>query len=639
MSTSQIGTLLNFQSARDAVFVWDGFSSRPRHAEVGDDVCPWPVTFLLSQFSKKYIFNAGVVPKWNQVEGELLKFSNRLKWAFHFKDNNAPMEKSLAKVKRGEVQPYLIGGAVKPPPLEIQAFIQHLREWLLRKFTSVARWGKEHLGGNMLPVVKLAFGIMRSEGLAAGPTDKDGGFLVTKAANLLKVHSVVMTKPEYQQVFTSRVDWEAISQQYLAFVQEAAVTLDKKELVRPLRSSLDAPDALFSARVGLTAKTHKSSLEWRNLHCCPKWKFASLSQWVASMVEERLRLLAPHILKDSMDLVRRLKLIRLSSTFPLLKFATIDIKEYFMTGEAFVLAEAASKVFEGQLRLLMRNILFFLLDSQYVVNSATGGMYKVVLGSGMGLPHSGAVCDAAMFHLAEGSSMRSSPVSLVGYYRFKDDILAIYSARSEFQNFFQALRQRALPFKLKCEQVSSVGIDFLEAHIYKSGIDGCGKIASRPRIRDTGLSANLLAASSNHHSRIPRAWPRCLLARRAQLCTEKTHFEEEKQRLISRLKVIDTPFFIIEGIEAAEFVQILHKPRKSDCPVGTSIRTLRLILPYTKALELCFLSQQFHSFCQPWLRELEYVFQRPVQIQIGWKNCLPNVTARVNGVFQRWLMG
>ena len=58
----------------------------------------------------------------------------------------------------------------------------------------------------------------------------------------------------------------------------------------------------------------------------------------------------------------------------------------------------------GRRREVLSNVMLWLLDNQWISSKMhTGRCFKVCRGSGMGLVHSSAVCDAALFFLAEQS--------------------------------------------------------------------------------------------------------------------------------------------------------------------------------------------------------------------------------------------
>jgi hypothetical protein len=77
----------------------------------------------------------------------------------------------------------------------------------------------------------------------------------------------------------------------------------------------------------------------------------------------------------------------------------LDMKHFFMSGTPPDLCDSAVAVLpRGRRRDLLSKVLLWLLDSQWISSKMhSGRCYKVMRGSGMGLTHSSAVCDAALF--------------------------------------------------------------------------------------------------------------------------------------------------------------------------------------------------------------------------------------------------
>ena len=133
----------------------------------------------------------------------------------------------------------------------------------------------------------------------------------------------------------------------------------------------------------------------------------------------------------------------------------LDAKEFFMSGRHPELIEAGiANLPEGRRRDCLRKVLEFLLDNQYVKSGALPErLWKVEEGSGMGLAHSGDLCDAALDSLAESWStdpvvLREHGVRL--YVRFRDDIFFIGSDRRLSVSYVQELRRRAKFFSHCC---------------------------------------------------------------------------------------------------------------------------------------------------------------------------------------------
>ena len=55
----------------------------------------------------------------------------------------------------------------------------------------------------------------------------------------------------------------------------------------------------------------------------------------------------------------------------------------------------------GNLNMLVHRVRLFLLTHQYIASSLVPGLWRVVIGSGMGLRRSSSICDAAFLVLCE----------------------------------------------------------------------------------------------------------------------------------------------------------------------------------------------------------------------------------------------
>ena len=86
----------------------------------------------------------------------------------------------------------------------------------------------------------------------------------------------------------------------------------------------------------------------------------------------------------------------------------VDIEEFYMSGECAEVAADASRLFaERSPRELMPEVLEFLLGNQYIESDLLPErLWHVQLGSGMGMRHSGAVSDAALFVKCEQLFLR-----------------------------------------------------------------------------------------------------------------------------------------------------------------------------------------------------------------------------------------
>ena len=82
-------------------------------------------------------------------------------------------------------------------------------------------------------------------------------------------------------------------------------------------------------------------------------------------------------------------------------------------------------------------------------------VWKVVHGSGMGITHSGETIDSAYYNRVERNYANDAELrfhSIVGYWRFKDDILVLANSRRLFDLWFSRMSADSEYFELKINQ-------------------------------------------------------------------------------------------------------------------------------------------------------------------------------------------
>eukprot|EP00969_Alexandrium_andersonii_P155486 6874770-Alexandrium_andersonii.AAC.1 len=129
------------------------------------------------------------------------------------------------------------------------------------------------------------------------------------------------------------------------------------------------------------------------------YSLKGLSMYVMTKLDEHI-VQYGHVLASTTRFVSDISRI---TPLPEHTFFKLDVKEYFMSGAMHELVRASLDIVENTvLKTLLTDALYLLLDQQFVESTELRGrLWKVVTGSGMGLPHSGSVCDAAMIGLFE----------------------------------------------------------------------------------------------------------------------------------------------------------------------------------------------------------------------------------------------
>ena len=113
-----------------------------------------------------------------------------------------------------------------------------------------------------------------------------------------------------------------------------------------------------------------------------------------------------------------------------------------------------------------------LLLHQYVRDPHTGALYWVAQGSGQGQITSGDISDSTFYALVEHDYAVDASVcsnhGVLGYARYRDDIIIAARPGDEIRNFFNGMRSRCRDvYKLTCSKVASTECEFLDFYIYK----------------------------------------------------------------------------------------------------------------------------------------------------------------------------
>ena len=121
------------------------------------------------------------------------------------------------------------------------------------------------------------------------------------------------------------------------------------------------------------------------------YPFLALGKWLQRTLRPVI-LRYNHLLKDSRHLIAQLRNVQIEASDILGK---ADVKDFFMSGQHAELAQGVSSFFQGNFALLIKDIVLFILDNQWVDNGHEGSCSKVLVGSGMGINVAGDLADLA----------------------------------------------------------------------------------------------------------------------------------------------------------------------------------------------------------------------------------------------------
>jgi hypothetical protein len=284
-----------------------------------------------------------------------------------------------------------------------------------------------------------------------------------------------------------------------------------------------------------------------------------------------------------------------------------------------------------------------LLSNQFVISSQTLGkikklypkherhlicidnMYRVVLGSGMGLSHSGSVSEASFLTKVEHklvSNGRMHAYHVEHFFRFKDDILLLLGGdRIKWRDFFATMKLYASPFELTCTAISKHSVDFLELSI--SSVNG--SIVFRPRDKVTKLPVPPLAMDSAHHPRTLRTWQVAYTDRRCSLCSLKEDKRVEISRAISMFSEQGFPASIIDKLRHLVNIHILGCPRPKKSPSNS--RCIWLVVPYMPCFEIDKFEYKLKAFLAlPWVKCALDFHSISVEVRTSWRNGSKNLS-------------
>lgn len=615
-----IMSLLQMKELRNNIYYIDSLGCTPRHPNY--DEVPWHLIWLLTSFNRKHIFaGSSMAPPMEKILQQILDFENRVKWRVALKDSEMVNRNPLLACISRKARPCsnIVCG-------ETYAYLGLVRK-LLAKHMKQA--GLKTGGGNFWYLAKSALHSLETGKLKAMLTDKDGGFCISPYHVYKDAVNQTLLKPEYQELCSSDAQLETgrLNREYARVCSALSDALEIPGIGNRLLSSCSNPNTKLAANIVLTCKTHKPSIKFRNIHACTAWKFGSLSQVLARLINERI-FAHEHLLKDSLSLVPKLRELKASGSR--ITFAQFDVEEFFMSGAPHVLASLNSQLFPpGKLREAVFRGVYFLLDNQFCVHHLyPERIFKVVVGSGMGLPHSGAVADAALYMLIEQDiqSMLKNH-GLLTYHRLKDDILVSFSRDTEkvdISKFGRELISGAAPFKIKCESVGRQ-VEFLELDIRAKGVS----LNFRPRIKVTALNVPRLQESSAHPGHVHSSWPVCLLSRRMELCSCLDLAKITKETFLHGFARSHPHPRILDRLRKVE--PKLYVPRESSGKESCDLRLQApiLVLPYhpnlSGPLEADFRNLHKNSEVRMLWDCMGVRWNRAPQI--GWQNGCRNLAA------------
>ena len=232
----------------------------------------------------------------------------------------------------------------------------------------------------------------------------------------------------------------------------------------------------------------------------------------------------------------------------------MDVKHFYLSGGSVELTDLCIKGFAGDRRRVLDKALGFLLDNQFIVSDEIPNrLWQCIKGSGMGHKHSGEVVGLAFYYEVEEWAIRTSTrqeYGIVGYWRYRDDILIIGNDRQLTVKYCQTLRNKASLFKLECEGFFSSSVHFLEVRITKAPTS----YEYGPEFKPTSLQIPL-ATDSAHPRHVHCSWPIGQLKRFERISSSRTKATEAKKIFMNRFIEYQANPHIMDLMKKYELMQ------------------------------------------------------------------------------------
>ena len=499
------------------LLVYDSTSKTVRFADEED--APWYVIMFLSQFHHKHRFIADSLPSLKGVELAVQQLVHKLKWAWVHRHNN-----SLHVLPR--LGPKSTVPCMEIVPPEIQAVSRRAANAVLKACRKACQHHRprDHRFSNFTGLYRLASEWIRDSRWAVVQSDKDGCLALVTRTQLVDVHKQLLDTCWYRPAAASDVTAAFIACKSLAnkFGKRVETFEGIEGIADEMRVSWrECCENNMARSLEVTCKSHKHPGEvvCRNIHGGGRWPLAGVGAWLTRHLRKITRSL-PHILTSSADLVKKLHCLQLP---PCCKLVKIDIKDFFLTGTPAELARAVSSLFDNvRERELVRDAILLLTEHQYIKSKFyPGEFWKLTYGAGMGLNFSAELCDVALYALAEKRWATVAGICsyhrLQAYYRFRDDVLAIFEHTPAMSKWYRVFRARAAPYKTIVETVSSETVPMLDVQVTLVSANGGQRIKTGIHIKPTAHKIPL-SAESCHPPSVHVYWPKSELERRYRLC-------------------------------------------------------------------------------------------------------------------------
>ena len=297
----------------------------------------------------------------------------------------------------------------------------------------------------------------------------------------------------------------------------------------------------------------------------------------------------------------------------------IDVKEFFYSGNADQLCEDSGACFESE-NQLFNEVLKFLIENLYVSDPQVfEETFKVVIGTGMGLPESADVGDASFLNRVDKKILAPGfrrAVGMDAYWRYRDDLLFLMdTAVGEGKRFklIKHMKSNARYFRLQVDDYGSRELEFLDLSIHLVGSRVVVNYFQKPNLGPP------LSLESGHNVSVHNSWPAAMMKRIKRVSSTK----KAAEAAVSKFKSRFTDFFVPSDFIPKEPDTRLLRPVITWVPMGYHPAVQRVLGHSMKVHQTEFrqLTRRLFSSGQMGTTADEF--------RIAWYNSLPSLHIRL----------
>ena len=560
----------------------------------GDEI-PWFVVWLASLHSVKHRYTMRKIPDCAQLRSDLSNFVKKVNWACYFERQAGGTTKPIAKITR----PTLSFNQVEEP--ELKAWSSAVRSKLVRSKLLTAMVAANSRGGifNTSEPFVWALSRLRISWWAMLRNDKEGSWSIMPKDRCEDLFANVLQGSNYiEWSFNSDMD---------SVAKSLCKRLSLEDERWPMAVSKSERSSKVAAKLMVLVKSHESPVSLRAVHSLPCFRFEAFSRWLMTKLRSRLAGLR-HLVKSSSQVVREVDKIKVHAKC---FFVKMDVKDFYVVGQAHVIAASIARLFDDTVESSqVFDIAFFLMDNQYVQHG--GKLYKVVEGTGIGLLHSGDIADACYYEMVE-RHVAFSEFGVFYHARFRDDMLFLGCDATKLRLLNDKMNRLGDFFKLEIEDVSTVGLRYLDIFIRRDG----SNLSCSPFFKDPCLQRRL-SCESAHQRSTHTSWPQMMVNRLVSLSSTEEMRELVVKEMLTRLRA-DGCFVPQTKVLRLSRVCTAKQPSKP-------CRVLWLPMPFHPWWYRLLKRAVGRINNDPSLRNLfsaAFESELPFQLRVSWKNYLP----------------